>query len=248
MVKFILGGSMYKGNFKSMKRKRVEKDPPTGSEGKVVKKSAFGGCGPAVKALYAGFKDLPYGQKDGLFMSRLMVIAMNVYKMDVEREMGKKSILFSKYKPFFYKLQFRKGENCIGNYLHKFVWSYPDSRLEATLEIKDFQNHRHSMPTSASVYRFYLHLSVISDRVFSEEDQKYVSLSGSSGLSVIVFSEYVEVWTKFNGSMVVSFPEGTVLTDADTVIQCVGFEYYYKSGPFFEAYLGGSGVEVVDVF
>ena len=103
---------MYEGNFKSMKRKRVEKDPPTGSEVKVVKKSAFLGCGPAVKALYAGFKDLPYRHKDGLFMSRLMVISMNVYKLDKEREMGKKAILFSSYKPIFYKLQFRKGENC----------------------------------------------------------------------------------------------------------------------------------------
>jgi hypothetical protein len=248
MVKFILGGSMYEGNFKSMKRKRVEKDPPTGSEKKVVKKSAFFGCGPAVKALYAGFKDLPYGQKDGLFMSRLMSIAINVYKLDNEREMGKKSILFSNYKPIFYKLQFRKGENCIGNYLHKFDWSHSDSRLEATLEIKDFQNHWPSKPNCASHYRFYHHLSVISDCVFSEKEQKYVSLSGSSGLNVKVYSEYVPVGTKFNDSMVVSFPEGTVLTYADTVIQCVGFEYCYKSGPFFESYLGGSGIEVVDVY
>jgi hypothetical protein len=248
MVKFILGGSMYEGNFKSMKRKRVEKDSPTGSEVKVVKKSAFLGCGPAVKALYAGFKDLPYRHKDGLFMSRLMVISMNVYKLDKEREMGKKAILFSSYKPIFYKLQFRKGENCVGNYLHMFEGSHPDSRLEATLEIKDFHNYWHSMPSSASVYRFYHHLSIISDCVFSEEEQKYVSLSGSSGLSVMAYSAYIPVGTRYNGSIVVSFPEGTVLTDADTVIQCVGFEYCYKSGPGYEAFFGGSGVEVIDVY
>jgi hypothetical protein len=51
-----------------------------------------------------------------------------------------------------------------------------------------------------------------------------------------------------NGSIYVALPEETVLTEADTVIHCVGFEYYTKSGPGFMAYWGGSGINVVDVY
>jgi hypothetical protein len=248
MVKFILGGSMYEGNFKSMKRKRVIKDPPTGTEKKGFNRSLFSCCGAAVKALRVGFENLLPHHTDALFTSRLMEDVIHIYKLDEEGEPGKKAILFSRHKPILLSLKFKKGQNPVGMLQRNLKISHSDSRTEATLILNDFVNLFESWPASACYYRVYHHLSVISDYVFSEETQKYVAVSGNSGLNGIAFSDYTSVFTKLNGSIAVSLPEGTVLTDADTVIHCVGFEFYYKSGSYFHEYIGGSGIKVVDVF
>jgi hypothetical protein len=249
MVTFHKGGSTYVGMLKSMKRKRVVKDLPDGTEKKSVSNLAFIGCGVAVKALRVGFENLQLKEHtDALFTSRLMKLVHHIYNLDVEGEKGKKSILFSQYKELLTSLNFKLGVNNVDYLQRKFSFSHADSRLEATLILEEFQNSYETAQRSADCYRIYHHLSVISDYAFSEVSQKYEALSESSGVNAVAYSEYIPLYVKLNGSMVVSLPEGTVLSDADSVIHCVGFEYYYRSGLGFEAFWGGSGIKVVDVF
>jgi hypothetical protein len=249
MVTFHKGGSTYVGMLKSMKKKRVVKILPDGTEKRSVSNLAFIGCGVAVKALRVGFENLQLKEHtDALFTARLMQHVHHIYNLDVDGEKGKKSILFSQHKELLTSLNFKLGVNNVEFLQKNFSFSHADSRLEATLILEEFQNLFMTVQKSADCYRIYHYLCVISDYAFSEVSQKYEALSESSGVNAVAYSEYTPLYVKLNDAIVCSLPEGTVLSDADSVIHCVGFEYYYKMRDGFEAFLGGSGIKVVEVF
>ena len=67
-------------------------------------------------------------------------------------------------------------------------------------------------------------------------------------MNAITYSDYIPVNTPLSAAIKTSFPEGNLLTESDTVLQCVGIEYYIKSGA--DGYLRYSegSMLVYDVF
>ena len=239
---------MCEGNFKCMKKKRVVKDPPTSTEEKVVKKSAFFGCGVAVKALRVGFEKVITQHTDVLFTSRLMRAAVQTYQMDQLGELSEKSIFFSRHRWFLSKIEFDIKGKDLDMFMHKFDFAYSESRVEATLILNEFQIKGINFPKGATHYQFVHHLCIISDYVYSKISQKYEPLSELSGMNASVCSEKIPVGDIFTGSLPVSFPEGTVLSDADSVIQSVGVNFLIRSGPGGFMYIRGGGIKIVDVY
>jgi len=67
-------------------------------------------------------------------------------------------------------------------------------------------------------------------------------------MNVLVYSDYTPVNTPLTAEVKAAFPEGTLLTESDTVLQCVGIEFYLRSGKEgYRRYPGGS-MMVYDVF
>ena len=73
-------------------------------------------------------------------------------------------------------------------------------------------------------------------------------MSDLNALSAFVHSEYTPVGTAQTDSIVAAFPLGTTPGDPDTMIECVGVEFYQLSGIDKYLPLKGSSIMVVDVF
>jgi hypothetical protein len=62
------------------------------------------------------------------------------------------------------------------------------------------------------------------------EEKEYRPLSMLDITVANVYSDYTPVNTPLSVALKVSFPDGTMLTGSDTVLQYVGIEYYIRSG------------------
>jgi hypothetical protein len=104
------------------------------------------------------------------------------------------------------------------------------------------------IPTGADFYRVQNHISIISDYTYVEANRRYEPLSAMNGKSAFAYSAYTPIGTELTDEIVASFPVGTAVTDDDSVIQCVGIEFFVKSGPAGYAPMQGRSMEVIDVF
>jgi hypothetical protein len=208
----------------------------------------FGGCGVIVKALRRGFMNLLPEQSDKGFTGRLMSIVKLVNTRDIEGVKGKRSIIFSATRPTLLTLIFNVLENIADKLVGYFVCSHPVSRAEATVKITDMVIKPVLVPEGATHYRVQNHLSIISDYSYSEINRRYEPISPLNALSAFKYSEYTKVDAALTAEVVASFPAGTTPDETDTVIQCVGIEFYVKSGADLYLPLKGSSMKVTDVF
>lgn len=255
----------YKGNFKSNHKARKSLDGET----KTVKKknsdtklmlsnpgignaieiiTGTAGCGTGVKALRHCFKSLLDKHTDAHFTGRLMQVVTEIYHRDLEGKTGKKSIYFSKEKPFLGTLFFHSSERLIDMILHQFDCCHTIARDQATLSLTELDIKFVYIPRGASHYRILHHLSIISDYTYSEINQRFEPVSLLNTLNAVAYSKYTPVGVPLTDEIVVSLPVNDNLPDTVSVIQCVGIEYYRKSGlENFMINRGGS-VKVYEVF
>jgi len=72
--------------------------------------------------------------------------------------------------------------------------------------------------------------SLAENRAYVKEDKKYRPLSPNNATAAYVYSNYTPVNTSLSAELKASFPVGTVPGTSDTVIQCVGIEFYNRTG------------------
>jgi len=206
----------------------------------------YNGSATAVKGLRVGFQDL-MKYTDPRFTSRLMQIATEVYKRDSEGEHRKKSVYFSREHGLMGNIDFNIRLKKINLITSSIEGLHSEDRTEATLIMRDFYLKMDNIPASTTHFRIIHQLSIISDYAFSEYHQCYEPLSKMNGISAIAYSEYTPVKEVMNEELKVSFPAGTVLSEDDSVIECVGVEFFMTSGHSFNE-LMGSGVRVLDIY
>jgi hypothetical protein len=206
----------------------------------------YNGSATAVKGLRVCFQNL-MDYTDSRFTGRLMKIATEIYRRDSEGEHCKKSVYFSRERGLLGNFQFNVRVTNIDLFTFSIWRLHSEDRTEATLTAKDFYLKQCYVPTGTTHFRILHHLSIISDFAFSEYHQCYEPLNKLSGMSAIAYSGYTPVGSVLNEEIKVPFPIGTVLSEDDSVIQCVGVEFSMKSGDTFLE-LKGSGVMVVDVY
>ena len=251
----------YKGNFKSNHNKRTHSDNGLKSEkndeltipGMEINNSSefiTGKVGPAagVKALRHGFINLTQGWTDSHFTGRLMKLVTKIYMMDKKGNTGKKSILFSNYKPYLATIRFNIRENLIQMLRDQFWASHSKSRDFATLNVKELMIKPMLIPNGSTHYRILHHLSIVSDYKYSEVNQRFEPFSINNTLNAFAFSEYIPVGTNPTDDIEVSLPVKGDLSESDTVIQCIGIMYYIKSGDKDYFVMRGGGLEVKEVF
>lgn len=205
----------------------------------------YNGSATAVKGLRVCFQNL-MEYTDSRFTGRLMKIATMIYKRDSEGEHCKKSVYFSREKYLLCNTQFNIRVTLVDMLSYMFDKRHSDDRTEATLVANDFKIKPCLIPCGVTHFRILHHLSIISDFAFSENHQCYEPLSKLSGMNAIAYSEYTPVGLAITEEIKVSFPAGTVLSEDDSVIQCMGIEFSTKSANTFKD-RSGSGVMVVDV-
>ena len=256
---------MYSGSFKSIRNYRKLHDPRTyagekgGANRDLIMNNAafartrenmseFGGCGAAVKVIRRGFLNLLPEQTDGCFTGRLMRMAKEINRRDLEGEHGRRSIIFSCGRVLLRNIVFNARVNMSEMMQCSFSCNHPVSRLSGTLSVSDLKILSVYIPQGATHFRVQNHLSIISDWVYSDLNQRYEALSALNGTSAYAYSDYIPVFTTLNVDLITSFPADIVLTEDCTVMQCVGVEFFIRSAGDVYLPLKGGCMKVGEVF
>jgi hypothetical protein len=259
------GAIKYRGSFKSIRNYVNLHDPLTyaGEKGGanrdlIMNNPAFartrenmcefGGCGVAVKAIRRGFLNLLPEQTDKYFTGRLMNLVKRINRDDPDGVRGKRAIIFSGDRPLLSTMVFNKLQDIADMLENQFAWEHPITRASAKLTLTALTIKPVLIPEGATHYRVQNHVSIISDYTYNEANRRYEPLSQLNTMSAHIYSEYTAVGTALTDEIVAAFPAGTAPTDDDTVIQCIGVEFYQKSGVNAYLPLKGSSMKVVDTF
>ena len=237
----------YRGSFKSIRNYKNTHDPNiyAGEKGganrdQILNSPAFArtrenmsefkGCGKAVKAIRHGLLGLIPEHTDSHFAGRLTALVKIINLQDTAGTRGSRDICFSLNRPLLRTMTFAEKKK-IDHELRKCIRaSHPLTRIEATLTVNGLNPDPSLVPGNAQYYRVINHLSVIQDYVYDVEGREYRTLSSLNAKSTIVYSDYIPVNTPLLVALKAAFLEGTVLSETDTVMQCVGIEFYIRSG------------------
>jgi hypothetical protein len=255
----------YRGSFKSIRNYQNAHDPKVyaGEKGGANRDlimnnpafartrenmSEFKGCGMAVKAIRQGLTGVVQEHTDTRFTGRLVSLVKMINLKDTEGVRGFRAITFSQNRPLLKSVTFHEKKK-IDYELRKFIrTSHPDSRAEATMTVTGLNPNPQTFPGNAEAYRVFNLISIISDYGYNGEVKKYEPSSSLNSTNVLVYSDYTPVNTPLTAEVKATFPEETVLTESDTVLQCIGIEFYLRSGKEgYRRYPGGS-MMVYDVF
>jgi hypothetical protein len=259
------GVIQYNGSFKSIRNWRNRKDPKIYASEKgganrdlIMNNPAFartrenmnefGGCGFVVEAIRNGLQQLLPEHADTHFTSRLMKIIKMINKKDPEGERGKRAINISQNKTMLKSLNLHEKRKIDFELKKCIKTSHPESRLEATIMVNGINPAPSLVPGSPQYYRVINHLSIISDFAYSENQRSYAPLNEVNGLNAHAYSEYTPINTPLTVALKAAFPEGTVLAETDTVLQCVGIEYYSRQGADGHVPYSTGSMLVYDVF
>jgi len=259
------GNIKYRGSFKNIRQYRTLNDPNTyaGEKGGANRDlilnnpafartrenmNEFNGCGLAVKAIRQGLMNLLPEQTDKYFTARMMKVVKEINCRDYEGFRGKRAIIFSGERPFLSTFKFNPMEDYTQKLINKFSFEHPIGRAEATLSLTALQLKADYIPKGAKYFRVQNHISVISDYTYVEANRRYEPLSQLNTVSAFAYSAYTPVETALTDEIVAAFPQGTAPGTDDTVIQCVGIEFFVKSGPTGYARIKGGSMVVLDVF
>jgi hypothetical protein len=237
----------YKGSFKSIRNYTNVGDPKiyAGEKGGANRDlimnnpafartrenmNEFGGCGVAVKSIHIGLLQIFSEHTDTRFTSRLVKMIKMINLKDGVGEYGKRAVLISENKAMLKSLHFHEKRKIDFELKRSISTNHPDLRNEATITVNGFNPGPQLVPGNAQYYRLVNHLSIVSDFVYVAEDKKYNPLSTLDRTAVYVYSDYTAVNTPLSMALKASFPVGTVLSGNDTVLQCVGIEFYIRSG------------------
>jgi hypothetical protein len=241
------GNISYRGSFKSIRNYKNVGDPKiyAGEKGGANRDlimnnpalartrenmNEFGGCGVAVKAIRHGLLQLLPEHADTHFTGRLMKIIKMINLRDEEGTRGKKAILISKNRPMLKTLNLHEKRKIDFELKRCVKTGHPDLRNEATITVNGFNPGPLLVPGIAQYYRLVNHLSIVSDFVYVAEDKQYRPLSTLDRTAAYVYSDYTPVNTPLSTELKASFKNGTVLSENDTVLQCIGIEFYNRAG------------------
>lgn len=262
---YLTGIIQYLGSFKSIRHWQNANDPTIyagekgGANGDQIKNNAafertrenmseFKGCGIVVKAIRHGLQHLIPEYTDTRFTGRLVALVKMINLGDGEGIRGKRAIRISLNRPILKTLNLHERRKIDYELKRSIKSSYPESRAEVTIMVNGFNPDPDLVPGNPQFYRLINHLNIISDYVYNENDRRYNPTSTQDQRTAYIYSDYTPINTPLSAVLKTAFPNGTILTDTDTVMQCVGIEYYIRSGAdAYVLYSRGSMV-MYDVF
>jgi hypothetical protein len=255
----------YRGSFKSIRNYKNAKDPKIyagekgGANGDQIMNnpafdltrknmSEFKGCGIVVKAIRCGLQQLIPEYTDTRFTGRLVALVKMINLRDEEGVRGKRAIKISLNRSILKTLNLHEKRKIDYELKMCTSSSHPEARTEATITVNGFNPAPELVSGNPKDYRLINHLSIISDYAYSENLRSYEPLNPVNGTRAFAYSDYTPINTPLTDALKAVFPVGTVLSNTDTVLQCIGIEYYIRSGADgYVLYSTGSMI-VYDVF
>jgi hypothetical protein len=178
----------------------------------------------------------------------MMHIVKEVNSRDIEGTTGKRGIFFSEVRPTVKKLILNKLQSMADCFEHFYVFSHPVGKIEADLNVTNLLIRPILIPKGATHFRILNHISSISDYEYSEVTHCYEATSDFNAKSAFKYSEYTSIDATLTADIKATFPVGTIIDDACTIIQCMGIEFYKcTNGKNYLLMIDGS-MSVIDVY
>ena len=255
----------YHGSFKSIRHWKNRKDrriyagEKGGANRDQIMKSAvfartrenmneFDGCGVVVKAIRHGLQKLLPEHTDTHFTGRLTKIIKMINLKDPTGKRGLRAIKISQNKSMLKSLDFHEKRKIDFELKSCIKKSHAESRAEAAIVVNEFNPSPRLVPGNAQFYRVINHVSIVSDYAYKEDDRDYKPLSPVNGSAAYVYSDFIPVNSPLSVELKAAFKEGVVLTENDTVLQCVGIEFYNRGGTDGYVLYSTGTMLLIDVF
>ena len=237
----------YKGSFKSVRNytnvgdSTIYAGEKGGANGDKIKNSRvfdltrknmseFKGVGIVVKSIRCGLQQLIPEYTDTRFTGRLVKLIKMINLRDEEGTRGKRAIRISLNRPILKTLNLHERRKIDYELKSCIKSSHPESHVESTITVNGFNPDPEFVSGNPQYYRLINHLNIISDYAYSEDMLRYEPLNTANGKSAYVYSDYTPINTPLTVALKAVFKNGTVLSESDTVMQCVGIEFYNRAG------------------
>ena len=208
----------------------------------------FGGCSLAVKGIRRGLLQVIHEMVDAAVTDRLMKFTRLLSLRDEDHEKGKRSICFSKHRPFMKTQELNKNHKIYDASMYAIRGSHSDSKTATTIEVTGLKMPFRVIPPGATHYRILSHMSVVSDYSYSETLRKYGPTNSLDTLCAFAYSDIMEFGGVLNAQIHVAFPEGTALGEDCSVIHCLAIEFMEPNGAAGYKAIRGASLEIMDVF
>lgn len=211
----------------------------------------FGGCAKAGKSVRTAFSSLIDKMADSQITGRLTSIMKKINLEDQTEARGYRAILISAQRQYLQGLQFDKNLNFDSIITAPFSVSHVAARNEATLTVPAF-NPLSSIvaPAGSTHFRLVTALGVVSDFEYNDNTGTYEPIDADNNeKSIVAYSAYLPLDAAAAAQSIVATLTGApVLTNDDSVIQCVGIEFFQQVGPNYYQFASGNCLKVAEIF
>ncbi len=209
----------------------------------------FGGSAKAGKYLRQILSPIMKGVADARVTSRITALMKKINVEDGSEARGIRGILMTERKDLMKDFEFNSATNFERIFRSMFTLTVPEIRNNATLMVKGFDPQFHlNSPRGASHFRIIFAIASVSDYVFNALDNTYEPKIKDSGLLGLGYSGYLAI----NGDvsdldLSAELPNATKPTESESLVVCIGVEFYQEVSSKFYLFATGNCLKIVDV-
>lgn len=209
----------------------------------------FGGSAKAGKYFRQVLGTVMKGVADSRVASRITALMKQINKEDGSETRGQRAILMSVRKDLLQGFEFNQGTNFDSVFRTSYALQVNDVRNHADLTIAKFNPKIHlNSPRGASHFRISFSIASVSDFVFNATDKNYEAKVKDSGLLATTYSEYTAiVQNTIDISLMADLPNAPKPTEDESLVICVGVEFYQQVGTQFYLFASGNCLTIADV-
>jgi hypothetical protein len=209
----------------------------------------FGGSAKAGKYFRQILSPIMKGVADARVTSRVTALMKKINIEDGSEARGVRGVLMTVRKDLMKDFEFNKMTNFESIFRAMFTLDVPETRSSAALVVTGFDPRLHlNSPRGASHFRIAFSIASVSDYIFNALDNTYEPKVKESGLLALGYSDYLPV----NGdvsdlNLSAELPNGTKPTEFESLVVCVGVEFYQQVSNKYYLLATGNCLKIADV-
>jgi hypothetical protein len=212
----------------------------------------FGGCASAGKSLRVSLAAIIKQMSDPQMTGRLTAVMKKINLEDQSESRGYRAILISQQSQYLKGFAFDRNVSFEGIFAAPFSVSNSSGRDSGTLTVPAFNPlNLISAPAGATHFRLIQALACISDFAYNQTTGTYEPINESvNELSNIAYSSYLDLSSPLSSPVMVTatLPGSPTLSANESVIQCVGIEFFQQVGSNYYLFNSGNALKIAEIF
>ncbi len=211
----------------------------------------FGGCASAGKSLRVALAAIIKQMSDPQMTGRLTAVMKKINLEDQSESRGYRAILISQQSQYLKGFAFDRNVSFEGIFAAPFTLSGTPERDSGTLTVPAFNpQNLVNAPAGATHFRLIQALACMSDFAYNQTTGTYEPINEElNELSHIAYSDYLELGSAISAAVTVTatLPGSPTLSANESVIQCVGIEFFQQVGSNFYLFNSGNALKIAEV-
>jgi len=211
----------------------------------------FGGCAAVGKSVRVGLAQLMKQMSDPQLTGRLTAIMKKINLEDQTEARGYRAILVSTQSKYLVGFNFNRNSSFEGLFTAPVEITASPERNTVTMSVEAFNAQSQvKAPAGATHFRLINAISIISDFAYNSSTKIYEPIdSVLNELSNITYSDYIEVGATVIDpvSIISTLPGSPTLATDDSLLSCIGIEFYQKAGANYYLLNAGNALKIQTV-